>query len=1461
MRKFYTLTVLLLVCHWSFGQKLYVEGKLIQERELKSLEKQFSQFEVFEIDPNSLAHFFRKNQSVSHLQLNLGTHNWSLQTNINPLKSEDYRLQTMNTNGITSLSSSIQNYQGHFPQGKANLTISFKSIIGTITEGGQTFYLEPLNRYLVEQPTSRWILYQEHNVLGHHHNFRCGLTDFVEHPETIVRQAPQQTANQGCIQANYALAADYSMYSKFDDIYDLEAYLLSILSLVQDNFNDNGFDSRLQLKVVTTSISTCPECDPWGTTRSSEGLLDTFGVWGNQGGFGDIEFDLASLWTDRSFTDSLVGIAWLNEMCNDLKYNVLQDFTSNLPMLRTLQTHEIAHNLGAIHVRPQDETIMAPQITVSQKWAIWTTLRLNSTMRMFTRQLGCLRDCDTINFPRSAFISSIQSGCAPFTADFQINVQEEILTPKWIFEGGTPEVSFDPNPSVLYEEPGDYAVRLLVQNTSGADTLIELSYIRVDGPVNPFIEIDYTPGDRNARFTTLEADSVIWNLGDGTITNQITPDHVYDSDGVYPIQLITFSECGADTLQQELKIISAPQVAFSFENVEECPPIAVDFTNSSVATEGIYSWEFQGGTPNTSTEENPTVLYENEGTFEVKLTVSNEAGSRELTQLITINASSTLDADFDFTINGDSTVVFVPTMTNAEGYQWDFGDGNQSTDINPQHSYRSPGEYDVTLITSNSCRTDTIRKQVTITTTLSAPMASINISDQILCSSQALTLDASESLAAETFFWSVPGAIPDESNEISPTFEFRAPGFYNVRLIVGNEVGRDTLTIVNAVLILNAPTIDFSFQIQADNSTVSFRQNTNSARMQLWDFGDGNTSTARNPSHQYQEPGIYDVLLIAENECGQDSILQMVNIGNQPSAPQAILNLSPTTYCVDEQVRLDGSNSFAVENYFWTIEGATPVFSTEENPDFQFDRSGSYDIQLIVSNEVGTDTLVLEDVIRVIDTPILDFDFMSVESDTMIQFNPLETNIDRINWDFGDGTTSEEINPIHTFPAPGNYMIQLVIENQCGVDTLSRIIQVGRIPMAPVAVMNIEPNISCVFDFVRLSASESLGANAFKWNISGEDNFESNGETVGYVFSTPGIYDVQLIVFNELGSDTIFSPRAIQIVETPTASFSFEANKNAFQFNNLSEDAIAFFWEFGDGNTSTEENPFHAYVFDGDYEVKLSAINPCDTVTYQETINIAPFFPRARFMASATGGCAPSTVSFINESENAENYQWSFPGGIPEISTEENPVVIYPEPGIYDVELTVFNSSGRSILERTDYIEVIPSPMASFTFEKMDSNLVQLRNTSINANTFDWTFGGYSSILENPIFQIDSSGVYEIQLIAGNFCNADTMMVQEEFIIMSTSLSYQEPAWAESLNISPNPNQGQFKIEVEGMEERFVQLELINVTGQSIYSQRLPLSNGRLNHLIAPGNIPAGLYVLKIGNLEQFATRRIIVTR
>jgi|GEM_PF-3271057 len=290
-----------------------------------------------------------------------------------------------------------------------------------------------------------------------------------------------------------------------------------------------------------------------------------------------------------------------------------------------------------------------------------------------------------------------------------------------------------------------------------------------------------------------------------------------------------------------------------------------------------YNWNFGDG--GTSAIANPTYNYANNGTYNVQLIVLFPCGSDTINHSVTVNASQTPTAAFTFQTQPCSdSVTFINQSLNGMSYSWTFGDGGTSNLLNPTHVYTSNGAYNVQLIVSSPCGTDTIIQAVNINAGV-MPTAAFTFQTQP-CSDSVTFIN--QSLNGINYYWAFGDG--GTSTLPNPIHVYATSGNFSVMIVASSTCGSDTISQALFISPNQPVNSAFSFQNQpCTNTVVFFNQSFNSTLYQ-WDFGDGTTSTDTNPSHTYSNIGNYQVSLIAGNLCSWDTLEQTVSIANNPHA-------------------------------------------------------------------------------------------------------------------------------------------------------------------------------------------------------------------------------------------------------------------------------------------------------------------------------------------------------------------------------------------------------------------------------------------------------------------------------------------------------------------------------------------------------------------------------------------------
>jgi len=319
-----------------------------------------------------------------------------------------------------------------------------------------------------------------------------------------------------------------------------------------------------------------------------------------------------------------------------------------------------------------------------------------------------------------------------------------------------------------------------------------------------------------------------------------------------------------------------PVADFSASPTSGCAPLTVDFTDGSTGEIEAWDWDFGDGTSHSS-EQNPSHIYNSAGDYTVSLTVTGPGGSDTETKTNYIHVDEAPTAAFVGDPSSGCAPLTVDFTDQSTGtvttWDWDFGDGSaHSTGQNPTHKYTDPGNYTVTLTVSGPCGSDTEQKTDYIDV---GPTLIADFSANPTSGCAPLTVDFTDQSTGEIDTWDWDfGDGSAHSSAQNPSHTYNSAGDYTVSLTITGSCGSDTETKTNYIEVEETPGADFVGEPTSGDAplTVNFTdQSTNHPTSWSWDFGDGGSSTAQNPSHQYADPGTYTVSLTAGNGCGSDT--------------------------------------------------------------------------------------------------------------------------------------------------------------------------------------------------------------------------------------------------------------------------------------------------------------------------------------------------------------------------------------------------------------------------------------------------------------------------------------------------------------------------------------------------------------------------------------------------------------
>ncbi len=375
------------------------------------------------------------------------------------------------------------------------------------------------------------------------------------------------------------------------------------------------------------------------------------------------------------------------------------------------------------------------------------------------------------------------------------------------------------------------------------------------------------------------------------------------------------------------------------------------------------------------------------------------------------------------------------------------------------------------------------------------------------------------------------------------------------------------------------------------------------------------------------------------------------------------------------------------------------------------------------------------------------------------------------SWDFGNGQTSNSIQPVPvTFAANPNgkdsvYHVTLKYITACGTTTYtSNVLVKYKIK----ALISPDKTSGCSPLSVNFSNTSIGGNTTYVIDFGdGQTHTTTSKQKISHIFNTSLLktYTVKLTATNECGADyQEFKIKVSPSTVNPQLVVNGDENSGCapltVRFFNNSTRASVFEYDFGDGNsTRTNASPetvVHTFTKSGTFIVKLKASNGCSDTLTTQTITVFEQ-PKALFGSAITKGCAPMPVQFQNQSASAVKYLWDFGDG--GTSTNTNPVHIYGKTKSgYTVKLIATNKAGcTDTLIMEDYIQLAIPPKAKFDVgPSPEITAPNFKFSFTDRSTNDqvlckWDFGdGSTSKKQNPEYIYPDTGIFRVSLIIYN---------------------------------------------------------------------------------------------------------------
>lgn len=488
-------------------------------------------------------------------------------------------------------------------------------------------------------------------------------------------------------------------------------------------------------------------------------------------------------------------------------------------------------------------------------------------------------------------------------------------------------------------------------------------------------------------------------------------------------------------------------------------------------------------------------------------------------------------------------------------------------------------------------------------------------------------------------------------------------------------------------------------------------------------------------------------------------------------------NLSNDTLtCQQTEVSLQGPPG--ADEYIWTGPGIVGPNNTQN---ITVNQGGIYEVEVIPVQGPQCSYTLQTEVIDNIGN--VDADFLAVPDQVCLGesisfqdesiLTPNAGNITDYYWSLDDGTVLNSIDPVYEYLDPGTYDVTYGVFTSGGcTDTITKTVEVSPMPTADYSVANVCLNEQS--EFINNSDVNTIDGNfidTYEWTFG--DGSTSNDENPVLTYGSESVYTSQLIVTTNNGCTDTLSQTAT-VWPLPEVDFSPTEVCMGFDTEFMDESTISnahtnnslvdWQWDFGDGSSSTQQNPVYTYANDGVYNANLTVTsnNGCVNDTTLE-VTVHPE-PEASFEGVNLSGCAPicpevTSTSSVNQPSTIVDYEWRLSDG----SVYQGPNPTFSEcfdnetgnTIFYGLELEVTTDMGcKDVHSEANYIEVYHNPVAGFYYSPDAPDIidreVDFTNTSYYADSYDWTFYqvGASTDIHPTIEYPTDPGLYEVQLIA-----------------------------------------------------------------------------------------------------------------
>ncbi|NNV54181.1 PKD domain-containing protein, partial [Limnovirga soli] len=499
------------------------------------------------------------------------------------------------------------------------------------------------------------------------------------------------------------------------------------------------------------------------------------------------------------------------------------------------------------------------------------------------------------------------------------------------------------------------------------------------------------------------------------------------------------------------------------------------------------------------------------------------------------------------------------------------------------------------------------------------------------------------------------------------------------------------------------------------------------------------------PKYQIQpnvDSLIVTLIAIGNGGCVSSSIVKTMNVNHKP---MPAFSISDTIGCAPLKISL-GNLTPDANNYSFSWDFGNGTTSTRIQPDpVSFNGSvnrldTTYTIQLTAFNEC--DTIRIQKIVTVKSKALINYTVVPLNncSPMMVVFQNKSIGlVNKYALNFGDETDTSftsfnEINHIYTQGFERVYNSKLTGENVCGIDSL--INPVKTFPNSVKVNIALKDSAVCGKPYTATIINQTTGANQIKWDFGDGKQLISSADSIQHNYSNPGKYLITAII-SGICSDTIIY-RNVYINDKPKANFKYNMLNgcigDSLQFQNLTDTATAYTWNFGDGLTSTQINPVYSYHNAGNYAVQLLAILKNDIGFCMDSITkpvtIISTIPGKMNLPDTIIHCLPETITFVNRSVPVVQTLWRFSNGY--MATGDSTNYTFTQNGVYQISMLATTAGGCKLVDTAIVTAIAPTGNINYKGGMYcKGSAVQFNIQFANTDSVKWTFGDGETLLSN----------------------------------------------------------------------------------------------------------------------------------